>query len=104
MQILGAMDGEILVGMCFFRWIPNRPDPLVIPRKVLLLDDICVDEAYRRQGIAELLCGEAIRMAKEEKADSIELGVWADNLPAVSLYQKLGFRPRTMRMELKIDL
>jgi len=103
MRILGALDGEMLVGMCFFRLLPKRSDPLVIPRRVMLLDDICVDVTYRRQGIGEQLCQKAIEAAKEENADSIELGVWADNLPAVALYQKLGFVPRTMRMELKLD-
>ena len=103
MRVLGAMDGEILAGMCFYQWMPNMPNPLVKPRKTILLDDICVDEAYRRQGIGELLCRKAIEMAKAENADAVELGVWAENSPAVALYRKMGFAPRTMRMELRLD-
>lgn len=103
MQILGAMDGETLAGMCFYQWMPNNSNSLVKPRKTILLDDICVDVAYRRQGVGEMLCRKAIEIAKAENADAVELGVWAENLPAVALYRKMGFAPRTMRMELRLD-
>lgn len=101
-RIIGAMDGDKLVGMCIFRWRQTQ-NPLVYPHKVAYLDDICVDEKYRRQGIGEMLCQRAIDIAKKEKADSVELSVWCSNQPAIALYKKLGFLPRTMRMELKMD-
>lgn len=97
-RILGAMDGEKLIGMCFLKHL-QRKNPLECSRKVLYLDDICVDEEYRRQGIGELLCQKATEIAEEENVDAVELGVWYANRPAVALYEKMGFVPRTMRME-----
>ena len=98
-SVLGAMDGERLVGICFLMWT-DRKNPLCVPRKVAHIDYVCVDEEYRGQGIGEMLCREAIRVAQEKKAVSVELSVWNDNRPAVSLYQKVGFKPRTLNLEL----
>lgn len=46
---------------------------------------------YQRNGIGHLLSVESIRYAREKKIQ-IKLEVHRDNLAAVSLYKKLGFR------------
>jgi len=46
---------------------------------------------YRRQGIGERLIVETIAKAKGQGLDRIELEVFASNLPAIQLYEKLGF-------------
>jgi len=97
-RVLGAIDGDKLVGMCILKW-RYRKGPLYVSRKVAYMDDICVDEEYRRQGIGEMICREALRIAREEKADGAELSVWDCNQPAVSLYRKVGFTVRTQNME-----
>lgn len=100
-RVIGAMDGEKLVGMCFLFW-RFRDNPLCVPRKVAYMDDICVDEEYRNQGIGEMVCREALRIANEENADGAELSVWDCNQPAVSFYRKLGFTNRTLNLELRL--
>ena len=102
-RVIGAMDGERLVGMCFLLWRSRANNPLCVPRKVAYLDDICVDEAYRKQGIGEMVCQEAFRIAREKKADSAELSVWDCNRGAVAFYRKLGFTNRTLNLELSLS-
>ena len=101
-RVIGAMDGEKLVGMCFLFW-RERKNPLCVPRKLAYLDDICVDEDYRKQGIGEMVCQEAFRIAREKKAVGAELSVWDCNQGAVAFYRKLGFTNRTLNLELSLN-
>ncbi|WP_434362121.1 GNAT family N-acetyltransferase [Parasalinivibrio latis] len=52
-----------------------------------------VDEHYRRKGVGQALMCAAINLAENWMAVTrIELEVYADNLSAISLYEKLGFQ------------
>jgi RimJ/RimL family protein N-acetyltransferase len=54
---------------------------------------IGIEGAYRGQGLGERLMSRAIDFARHhEQLEWIELRVFANNTPAVSLYQKLGFK------------
>ena len=48
---------------------------------------------YRGMGVAEALVQAAIAAACESGADEVRLTVFADNVPALALYRKLGFVP-----------
>ncbi len=53
--------------------------------------NIAVNEKYRRQKIGEALIDWAIDLAKTKKAESVFLEVRESNVPAKSLYKKMGF-------------
>ena len=53
--------------------------------------NIAVAPAYRRQGIAEKLISMLIVQLKDRGSYSLTLEVRASNIPAIGLYQKLGF-------------
>lgn len=53
---------------------------------------VSVRSGYRRIGIASKLIETLIRQAKKEKLRIILLAVYEDNLPAITLYKKLGFK------------
>ena len=53
--------------------------------------NVCVDEAFRRRGIGELLVRALKNAAAGLDAYRITLEVRAGNTPAISLYEKLGF-------------
>jgi len=55
------------------------------------LTNIAVRQAYRGQGLGELLLISVIELASTLKADFIALEVRASNLPAQNLYKKYGF-------------
>jgi ribosomal protein S18 acetylase RimI-like enzyme len=56
------------------------------------LFDLVVDPGYRKQGIGEGLVRSLVQWGAEQGAEVAYLQVLSDNLPAISLYKKLGFR------------
>ena len=48
-------------------------------------------QAYRQQGIGKKLTKRTIEMAKAQGLERVELEVYASNIPAIRLYEKLGF-------------
>lgn len=55
------------------------------------IDNVAVDPAYRRQGIADALIDTFVRFGAAKLA-FLTLEVRAGNAPAIALYEKLGFR------------
>lgn len=56
------------------------------------IGDLCVDENYRQQGIAQALISEAENYLQSRGIKSIELDVFTFNQKANNLYEKLGYR------------
>jgi ribosomal protein S18 acetylase RimI-like enzyme len=59
--------------------------------------NVTVDKMYRRRGIGESLVRCLIDQAKEHGLVKVEAEPRADNLPAVSLFKKLGFEIASQR-------
>ena len=53
--------------------------------------NVCVDEAYRRRGVGQALIGQLLAYLKERGVERVLLEVRKSNLPAIKLYEKLGF-------------
>ena len=71
-------------------------------RCIYWIDDFCIDEKYRHQGIGKKLFEYSKKQAEEYHCDSIELNVWSFNRDAVEFYEHLGMTNRSQIMELKI--
>ena len=71
-------------------------------RKVLLVDEICVDEARRNQGIGTEMMIEVRAIANAFGCTDLQLGVYPQNNEALAFYQKCGFRIRSIDMQMKI--
>ena len=71
-------------------------------RKVLLLDEICVDETLRNQGIGTEMMIEVRAIANAFGCTDLQLGVYPQNNEALAFYQKCGFRIRSIDMQMKI--
>ena len=99
--LFGAdVDGKI-VGICFIVMRTPRNDALV-PRVCAYIDDIAVDENYRRQGIGTALYNEAVKRAKERGAEVIQLQVSEFNKTAIDFYKSLGMTVWEYKMEQRI--
>jgi ribosomal protein S18 acetylase RimI-like enzyme len=70
----------------------------------LLIRDLWVDPGYRRLGLARHLLTEVIRTGRAAGARRIALQTEADNLPALALYEELGFQGITGLELLGLDL
>jgi ribosomal protein S18 acetylase RimI-like enzyme len=57
------------------------------------LQHVCVHPDFRRHGLARLLLTAAMQADRAAGVDSWLLWVAQENLPAVQLYQSLGFEP-----------
>ena len=69
------------------------------PDKSLYIDDICVDDSYRRHGVGKKLYEHVVQFAKEEKCFNITLNVWAKNLSAQAFYESMGMTVQKVCME-----
>lgn len=77
--IIGFIDGRV----------PN--DEWWYKETVAYLNHICVDQNYRRKGIAIVLLQEFEQEAKNKGAKYIRILAFPKNKPAISFYSKNGF-------------
>lgn len=68
-------------------------------RRVLYIDDLCVDEACRGTGIGKRLYAFAREEAKRKGCDAVTLNVWALNPTAKAFYDNLGLKELKTTME-----
>lgn len=61
-------------------------------KKVGYIDQIVVDEEYRRQGICNKLMNSFTEIMKKYGCGYIELNAFKQNIPAVECYKKYGFK------------
>lgn len=79
----------------------NRPEnPFMKERDFLDIDEFCVDEAFRRQGIASEMIAFIREFAKEKGSHRIELNMWEFNQDALAFYEAAGFRTYRRYMEM----
>jgi ribosomal protein S18 acetylase RimI-like enzyme len=57
-----------------------------------ILNDLYVENGFRRKGVGEKLIRAAMEFAKEEKATFVQLETAIDNHTAQSLYEHIGFK------------
>ena len=88
----------IVVGYCFCE-IQPRGGNIFYDKTALYIDDLCVDESCRRQGIGESLYRYAVEFAKSKGCYDITLNVWSLNSKAIAFYQKMGLKPLKVYME-----
>ena len=73
-----------------------------VTRKIMLIDQVCVDEALRNHGIGTQMMEEVRALARAFGCTDLQLGVYPQNDAAVSFYQKCGFMIRSIDMQRKI--
>ena len=97
--ILAAILQGKLAGYAFCILQETKNDPVLCDRKVLYIDDLCVDEAIRGQGIATALYARVLDYARELGCHAVTLNVWCGNDSAMGFYEKCGLKPQKIGME-----
>ena len=69
------------------------------PDKSLYIDDICVDEKYRRHGVGKKLYDYVIQYAKDKNCFNVTLNVWDKSPEARMFYEKMGMKVQKVCME-----
>ena len=96
--LIADVEGKV-GGYAFCILQVTRDNPVLCDRKVLYIDDICVDEAIRGQGIATALYNRVVDFAGELGCHAVTLNVWCGNDGAMKFYEKCGMKPQKIGME-----
>ena len=97
--ILIAEADETVLGYAFSILQVTENDPVLRDRKVLYIDDLCVDENVRGRGVATALYDAVLAYARELACDAVTLNVWCGNDRAMKFYVKSGLKPQKVGME-----
>ena len=73
-----------------------------VTRKVMLIDQFCVDEGFRNHGIGTQMMEELRVLARAFGCTDLQLNVYPENDAAVSFYQKCGFMIQNINMQRKV--
>lgn len=95
-KIGGQVTGYVLLKIREYNW------PGVVKRKVMLVDEIAVDDRCRNQGIGTAMMEEVRVLARAFGCTDLQLGVYPQNDAAVAFYQKCGFTIRSIDMQRKV--
>ena len=95
-KIGGQVTGYVLLKIQEYNW------PGVVKRKVMLVDEIAVDEICRNRGVGTVMMEEVRVLAKAFGCTDLQLGVYPQNDAAVAFYQKCGFTIRSIDMQRKV--
>ena len=71
----------------------------MIPRSMLYVDDLCVDESERGRGVGKALFAHVKEEAKHLGCYEVTLFVWEGNDAARAFYDKMGMKPKETQME-----
>jgi ribosomal protein S18 acetylase RimI-like enzyme len=86
--VLVARDGDTIVGMLTLVMFP-------VPSGLRArIEDVVVDHAARGHGVAGLLTHEALRLARQGGARTVDLTSRPNRAAANRLYERMGFHPR----------
>ena len=97
--ILAAEEDGKMVGYAFCILQVTKDDPVLCDRRVLYIDDLCVDESHRGRGIAGALYHRALELARELSCDAVTLNVWWGNDNALRFYENCGLQRQKIGME-----
>ncbi len=91
-----------IVGFAIVSVFDAPPFEVLIPRRIVFIDNMVVTEAHRGQGIGQALLDAAIEWGRARGATTLELTVWEFNQRAKALYERLGLTTlhRTMQRTL----
>ena len=96
--LIAEVDGQV-AGYAFCIFQETKNDSVLCDRKVLYIDDLCVDEHIRGKGIATALYERVCAFAKESGCAAVTLNVWCGNDSAIRFYEKCGLTPQKIGME-----
>lgn len=100
--LIAELENEI-VGICFSQIKEISNNKIMKNRKILHIENICVDENHQKKGIGKKLYKQIVQLAKEKNIDNIELMVWGFNENAIKFYKNLGMSIKNLRFEQKIN-
>lgn len=93
-------EADEVLGYAFCIYRQELDSHVLTDIRTLYIDDICVDEACRGQHVGQTLCDYVLDFARREGFYNVTLNVWEGNPGARAFYDRMGFRPQKVGMEI----
>lgn len=85
------------VGIIMAEFKEIKDNDVLNDKKILYINNICVDENFRNRGIGTFLFDSIIKLGKSLKIDDIEVLVWPFNRSGMYFYESLGMTIKNTR-------
>ena len=100
-ELYVAKLGSVVVGYALLN-IQNYEGPGLVTQRRMFIDEFCVEQSCRNQGIGKEMMGDVWALAKDFRCTDLQLGVFPQNDEAVAFYQKCGFTIRSIEMQRQV--
>ncbi len=97
-----CVEKDTVLGYAFCVLHETPDGPMLVGRKTLYVDDLCVDETARGQGVGRALMEYVTAFARTAGCRSVTLNVWACNEKARRFYESFGMHEQRRTMELQL--
>lgn len=101
-EIVVADFEGIICGFAVLNHINKPETPFMYERDYLDVDEFCVGEKYRRQGVATDMIMFIKEYAREKGFKRLELNMWEFNEGALKFYEMVGFHTYRRYMEMEV--
>ena len=98
--VIAELEGKVC-GFAVLNHINKPENPFMFERDFLDIDEFCVDENFRRQGVASAMIRFILDFVKEKGFKRLELNMWEFNRGALAFYEAAGFSTFRRYMEIK---
>lgn len=92
----------MIAGYAFCIYRETKETGQLYYRKTLYIDDLCVDNHFRSQGVATKLYQYVVKTAVDNDCSSVTLNVWNLNENALRFYLSIGMTPLKTTMESRL--
>lgn len=91
-------EAEAPVGLAILRLHEMGGLPIVVPRRIVIVDNIVVAERARRRGVGRALLRGTRDWALTQSAAYVEIAVHEFNRGAIAFYESAGYQTSTRRL------
>ncbi len=100
--VLVAEGEGRLVGAVSLRAFDTPDNPLMVPERRALLEDMVVEQGARRRGVGRALVEASLEWCRSQGVARMVLTVWEGNEAAEGFYEAVGLLPVSKIMGLKL--
>ena len=93
-----ADDNTKIHAYLILKFIIQRQNPFMHPRRVAYIDHVAVSSSKRLSGIGRSLIQHAITFSANHGYRRVELDVWTKNTVAIEVFSHLNFKAKTERL------
>lgn len=99
--VVAEIDG-IICGFACIQYVEKPETPYRFALHFCDIDELCVDQAFRRLGIAKAIIAFIKEEAKKKGFNRLELNMWSFNEDALRFYEAVGFSTYRRYMEMQL--